>query len=201
MANTFAPFGFIPDRRLDGAAPSANMSTYLISGTNSHSFFKGDPVTLLSSGFIDVVASGSTPIQGVFIGCEYASVAKSYVTWSNQFPGGDVLSGTNVTAYVIDDPWITFKVQVGASGAVGGPTVQADIGTNFGFQFGTGNTSSGLSGAYLDYSNKGTSSTLPFRLLNMYSFPPGYNGYDITTAGNIVEVALNNSAFKSLTGI
>lgn len=199
MANIFTPFGFTVLRRSDGAAWTGGMSVYKIAAANTHKFYNGDPVTSLSSGYIDVVASGTTQIAGIFIGCKYFSTARGYPFPSAQFPGGDTT--TDVEAYVIDDPWATFKVQVGASAAVGGPAVQGDIMNNFGFQFGTPNTSSGISGAYLDYSNKGVTTTLPFRLINLITFPPGYNGSDGTTAGNFVEVAFNYQNGKSLTGI
>lgn len=199
MANIFAPNGFKCVRRIDGASWTGNLSVYKIAAANTHKFYSGDPVTSLSTGYIDVVASGSTQLAGIFIGCKYFSTARAAPFPSPQFPGGDTT--TDVEAYVIDDPFATFQVQVGASAAAGGPAVQADVQTNFGFQFGTPNTLSGQSGAYLDYSNKGTTTTLPFRLINLISFPFGYNGTDLTTAGNLVEVSFNFINAKSQTGI
>jgi len=210
MANIFTPFGFRPLRRIDGAAWTANQTPYQIAAANAHKFFAGDPVTLLSTGFIDVLTPGTTQIAGIFVGCAYFSTALGRTNPSLQFPGGDTTQ--NVTAFIIDDPNATFLVQVGTTvggNQVGGPAVQADVGANFNFAFGTGSTATGLSGAFLDYSTRGpATSTLPFRIVNLnqtpyngQGFPPGYNGSDGTTAGNFVEVAFNNQNFKSLTGI
>ncbi len=199
MANTFAPNGFTDCRRYDGAAWNGSMSTALIAAANTHKFFKGDPVILLNTGYIDRVAIGSIPTQGtfgIFQGCKYLSTAKGYTSWSPQFPGGDTT--TDVEAYVITDPNLIWRIWVGtgASSASGGPAVQADVGANYNWQVGTGNTSTGLSGAYLDYASAGTTNTLPLVITGLVTTPPGVNGTDITTAGNIVEVKLNQSAFN-----
>lgn len=199
MANTFAPNGLTPRRRLDGAAWTGSQNKRLIAAANTHKFFTGDPVVLLSTGYIDRVAIGSIPTQGtlgIFVGCEYLSTARGSVTWSNQFPGGDTT--VDVTAYIIDDPMVVFGcwVGTGASSASGGPAVQADIGENFNWQVGTGNTLSGLSGAYLDFASLGITNTLPLTIVGLITDPPGVNGTDITTAGNQVEVILNQQAYK-----
>ena len=199
MANTFAPNGFRVLRRVDGAAWSGNMTPYLIAAANTNSFFNGDPVTMLSTGYIDVVASGTVSITGIFIGVK--TVAQTTGSPWASFYVGNSANTTDVTAYVLDDPWATFMVQCGTSGAVGGPASQSDVQVNFGFQFGSGSTASGQSGAYLDYTTHATTSTLPFRLVNLLDFPPGANGFDLTTAGNFVEVTMNNSNYKTLTGI
>lgn len=199
MANIFAPNGLTPLRRLDGAAWTGAQSKRLIAAANTHKFFAGDPVILLTTGYIDRVAIGSIPTQGtlgVFVGCEYLSTAFGRAQWANQFPGGDTT--VDVTAYVIDDPNLIYGcwVGTGAASAAGGPAVQADIGANFNWQIGTGNTNSGISGAYLDYASLATTNTLPLTMYGLVTDPPGVNGTDITTAGNYVEVILNQQAYK-----
>lgn len=199
MANVFAPNGLTPLRRRDGAAWTGAQNKRLIAAANTHHFYAGDPVILLSTGYIDRVAIGSIPTQGtlgVFVGCEYLSTARGNVVWANQFPGGDTTQ--DVTAYIVDDPNLVWGIWVGtgASSASGGPAVQADIGANFNWQAGTGNNQSGLSGAYLDYASLNTTSTLPLTLYGLVQDPPGVNGTDITTAGNYVEVLLNQQAYQ-----
>jgi hypothetical protein len=199
MANVFSPNGFVPLRRLDGAAWTASQNTAKIAAANTHKFFTGDPVVQLSTGFIDRVAIGSLATNGtfgIFVGCKYLSTALGRTQWSNQFPGGDTT--TDVEAYVITDPMVVFRcwVGTGASSAAGGPAVQADIGENFNWQIGTGNTSNGLSGAYLDFASLATTNTLPLTITALVTDPPGVNGTDITTAGNLVEVILNQQAYK-----
>jgi hypothetical protein len=199
MANVFSPNGFVPLRRLDGAAWTGSQNTALIAAANTHHFYAGDPVVALTTGYIDRVAIGSIPTQGtfgIFIGCKYLSTAFGRYQWSNQFPGGDTTQ--DIEAYVITDPNVVFRcwVGTGAASAAGGPAVQADLYSNFNWQLGTGNNSSGISGAYLDYASGATTNTLPLTITGLVTSPPTTNGTDITTAGNLVEVILNQQAYK-----
>lgn len=200
MANIFSPNGLTPLRRLDGAAWTGAMSKRLIAAANTHKFFAGDPVILLSTGYIDRVAIGaigSSTTLGVFVGCEYLSTAFGRKQWANQFPGGDTT--IDIDGYIVDDPNVVYGcwVGTGAASAAGGPAVQADVGANFNWQIGTGNTSNGISGAYLDYASLATTATLPLTIIGLVQDPPGVNGTDITTAGNYVEVILNQQAYKA----
>jgi len=66
-----------------------------------------------------------------------------------------------------------------------------------------GNTLTGVSNVTLNSSSFATTNTLPFRLMDLYSnwVPPGQNGTDNTSLGNIVIVAPNNWDRKNTTGI
>lgn len=198
MANTFSPNGFVPVRRFDGATWSDQLTPRLIAAANTHKFFRGDPVIALTTGYIDAVAIGSIPTQGtlgIFWGCEFQATA-SGTPWSNTYPGAAQTVDTN--ALIITDPNVIFRcwVGTGASSASGGPAVLADIGANFNWQIGTGTALSGISGAYLDYASLATTNTLPLTIIGLVQNPPGVNGTDITTAGNQVEVLLNQQAYK-----
>lgn len=198
MANTFSPFGFQPQKRSDSAAWTDAQREYLIAAANTHTFFKGDPVVALTTGYIDRVAIGSIPTQGtlgIFMGCEYMSTAGGTKKWSPQFPGGD--TAADIKCWVITDPQVIFRcwVGTGSGSTAGGPAVQADLFANFNWQLGTGNAQSGISGAYLDYASSATTSTLPLTIVGLVTQPAGTNGTDTTTAGNMVDVILNQSAF------
>jgi hypothetical protein len=198
MANTFTPMGLLPVRRQDGAAWTAAITTYMVASANAHHFFCGDPIVRLSTGYVDVVAIGSIPTQGtlgVFLGAKYLSTSQSRTLWSNQL-NGDMAADAEV--YVVDDPELVYRIWVGTgSGSTsGGPAVFGDIGENFNWQVGTGNSQNGISGAYLDYASKATTNTLPLTLIGLVTNPPGTNGTDTTTAGNLVEVIFNQQAFK-----
>lgn len=201
MSNVFAPFGFQPVRRIDGASWSDNITTRLIAANNAHSFFRGDAVVLLSTGYIDRLAgsssqAGTNAMIGIFLGYEAVPGATGS-PWSPTY----VASSTtvDVKAFICMDPNVVFRVQVGtgaAPGAAGGPLGVADLGTTIPYLNGTGNTLSGLSGGYIDYANIAQTNTLPFTVTALVQDPPGVNGTDITTAGNIVEVVFNQSIFK-----
>jgi hypothetical protein len=62
-----------------------------------------------------------------------------------------------------------------------------------------GNTTTGISGMAL--STPTTTNTLPFKVVNLITTPPGANGTDLTTAYNYVVVAFNNQMFKALLGV
>lgn len=198
MANVFSPNGFQVVRRQDGAAWTGNQTSYLIAAANTHKFYSGDPVIRLTSGYIDVNATYPTQgVLGIFVGCEYLSTAAGKVVWSPQFPGGDTT--TDVTAYVIDDPSVIMRVWVGtgSSSAAGGPVIQTNVGNAIDYAYGTANTLSGISGAYVNFANvSGATATLPFTIVGLVTTPPGVNGTDITTAGNLIEVTFNQQAFR-----
>lgn len=202
MANTFNPFGFAETGRFDGAAWSANRRPYLIAYDNTHQLFTGDICVMLGTGYIDTLTPGTTPPLGIFVGCQYFSAAQQKLVESPYFPGADTVTNGVVTAYVIDDPNLTFEVQTGWSAGTPAPATQAMVGANAQYANGTGNTTTGLSGAYLDLNTTPTTtSTLPFRILKLITDPPGANGTDTATAYNKVLVGWNNEFFKQLTGI
>jgi hypothetical protein len=198
--NTSAPFGFA-QRSGTGSAPTYEQVEALVA-YNTDAIFFGDPVGRLSDGTVagdttDSSLPGTQPIAGIFIGCHYLSVANKRTIWSNYWPGSDVASGNNVTAYLVNDPNAQFVAQVGGSTTVG--LVQANIGSNVQFAYGTGTAANGISGAYIDISvTPAVTATLPFRVVNLLTTPPGSPG---TAAGeyNYAIVAFNNVETKSLT--
>lgn len=197
MANTNAPFGF-RQYSGNGSAPTYEQVPVRIAYNATNIFF-GDPVSPDSSGYVVQASAGTTQIAGIFVGCQYLSVSQKRTVWSNYWPGSDVASGNVVTGYIVNDPNAKFVAQVGGSSSVGAATT--DINANVQFAIGTGNTANGISGAYVDISvTPTTTSTLPFRLVDLVTAPPGAPG---TEAGayNWVIVAFNNVSTKQLTSV
>jgi hypothetical protein len=202
MANLSAPFGFA-QRSGTGSSPTFEQVPCTIDYNTANIFF-GDPVfRLTGDGTIAGVTTGpgpgTTPIAGVFVGCEYLSVAQKRSVWSNYWPGSDVASTNSVSGFLINDPNAQFLAQVAGSTTVG--LTASNIGQNVQFAYGTGNTANGLSGAYIDITvTPATTSTLPFRVVSLLTFPPGAPG---TAAGqyNQAVVAFNNVETKSLTAV
>ncbi len=199
LSNTFAPSGFQDTRRKDGAAWTGALSERKIAAANTHKIYRGDPVILLSTGYIDIGTPGSLPtsgVLGIFMGCEQqGSPNTNPFQWQPYYNG----SATQDTkAYIIDDPMVVFRAWVGtgSASAAGGPATLADLNQNISFQYGSGSALSGLSGAYVDFSTVGVTDTLPFTIVGLVTSPPGVNGTDHTSAGNIVQVVLNQSAYK-----
>ncbi len=58
---------------------------------------------------------GTAPLIGVFVGCEYLSTntAVNNIIRSAYYPSGTrVVPGTEITAYVIDDPMVVYDIQL-----------------------------------------------------------------------------------------
>jgi hypothetical protein len=182
MANTNAPFGFRQYRGL-GSAPTYEQSVRLIKSDNTTAVYFGDPVSNLNTGYITRATAGTAQIAGVFVGCKYLSTSQKRTVWSNYWPGSD--ASADVEAYIVDDPNAQFIVQAGGT-AIG----LADMGLYVQFNLGTGNSSTGISGAYVE--SPAVTATLPFRIIGFVESPPGANGTDITSAYNQIIVGFNN---------
>ena len=195
MANTFAPFGFSQNRGT-GSAPTYEQVVAPVA-YNTANIFYGDPVFRLSDGSVAGVTTGPGPgtgvLAGIFVGCKYLSVSQKRTVWSNWWIGSDVVSGNTVEAYLVNDPNAQFLVQ--SSGGSG--ITQAMIGQLIQFAYGTGNTASGISGAYIDATSVGSTSTLPFRVVSL-TFPVGSNTA-LTGQYNYAIVAFNNVETKVVT--
>lgn len=200
MANIQAPNGF-SQYKGNGSSPTYEQVTGVIN-YNTANIFWGDPVFRLSAdGTIAGVTTGpgpgTTPIAGVFYGCKYPSVAQKRTVWSNYWPGSDVASTNSVEGYIVNDPNAQFLAQVGGSTSVG--LVAANVGLNVQFAYGTGNTSNGISGAYIDIGTApATTATFPFRVIALYATvgPPGDNGTQANQYNKAI-VAFNNVETKN----
>jgi len=191
MANTFAPFGFRSFGHQDGSAPTMGLSKYTMNSSYATNVFTGDLVKISSAvpGTIEQFAAGlNATIKplGVFAGCEYYNSNVQRVVWSPYFPAS-VGSSSPVTAYVITDPEMTFIAQA-STGTVVGTSLQ---GWNIAFTVGSGNTTTGMSGAYLNSSQVGTqASSYVWRVVDSYSNfgPPGANGTSTSEGGGYLVV-------------
>ena len=198
MANTFAPFGF---RQYSGtgSAPTYEQVESFCAYDTAAMYF-GDPIFRdATTGGVKPDTPGSGILAGVFVGCKYLSVSQKRTVWSNFWGAADVASGNLVEVYLINDPNAKFLAQVGGSTSVG--ATAAEIGSNVQFAYGSPNTNTGISGAFVNISvTPTTTATLPFKLVSLVTNPPGSPG---TEAGvyNYVVVAFNNVETKTLTGV
>ena len=75
MANTNAPFGFRPIRRIDGAAWSGNHTTKKMQN-NAGALNRGDVVKQMADGTVAVsAAAGGAANVGIFVGCHYLAAS------------------------------------------------------------------------------------------------------------------------------
>lgn len=201
MANVIGPFGFSQVGTASGPVNFASSGNppYRIAANNATAIFYGDAVYYVSpdTGYLTQWASGTgtanIPLVGIFTGCKYFSTSQRKMVWNNYWPGSDATG--DVEAFVVDDPNSKWIVQ-----AASGPITQAMLGFGADVTVGSGNTTTGISAMSLTTPSATAANTLPFKVVNLITTPPGANGTDITTVGNYVVVAFNNQIYKQLAG-
>lgn len=204
MANTLGPFGFAQMGTASGPPNFAQSSNppYRIAAAYATAIYFGDAVRMNVSGptgYIEQWANGDGAtatkiLVGIFAGCQYYSTSQKKTVFNNYWPGADATG--DVQAYVIDDPNALFKVQAGGVAAI----TQVSIGQTADIvATPLGNATTGISGMSLALPT--TTVTLPFKVVNVITTPPGANGTDLTTPYNYAVVAMNNSQYKALLGV
>ena len=192
MANVDSAFGFRPIRRLDGAAWTGNHTTRKMANT-AGALNRGDVVKDLGDGYVAVTTAANTAHStiGVFVGCHYLAASLGYPIWSNYWPGSGATG--DVDAFIIDDPNVVFEVQ-----SVLGPVALTSIGQNADVTIVASTT--GFSKWTLAAPT--TTATLPFRVIGLGSAGSMVgNGYDHTTAYNIVEVSWNDQIYRQMVAV
>lgn len=153
MSSTSAPFGFRPSFHNSG---QMRPKAYTIASTYAASIFSGDPVKLTDAGVIqlgtsDGTRSGTTDgisLLGIFAGVQYLD-ATGKPAISPFWPGGT--TGTEIVAWVYDDPETLFDAQYTNPGTPGTDTVQTAVGEECDWVVASpgGSTRTGLSSTQL----------------------------------------------------
>ena len=151
MSSTSAPFGFRPSYHNSG---QMRPKAYVIASTYAATIFSGDPVKLTDNGVVQLGTSDGTrsgtvdgiSLLGIFAGCQYLD-ASGKPTISPFWPGGT--TGTEIVAWVYDDPETLFDVQYTNPSA--GTTVQTAVGEECDWTVASpgGSTQTGLSNCQL----------------------------------------------------
>jgi len=151
MSAISAPFGFRPSYHNSG---EMRPKAYTITSTYAANIFSGDPVKLTDNGVIqlgtsDGTRSGTTDgiaLLGIFAGCQYND-ASGKPSISPFWPSG--ATGTEIVAWVYDDPETLFDVQY--TNPSSGTTVQTAVGEEFDWTVASpgGSTQTGLSNCQL----------------------------------------------------
>lgn len=238
-----APFGLRPISSITGGSWTEKVNEYYIAAsadgltTYGTSIFTGDPViwnpvvanqgggTIARYNFNTDYNAGTntTSVLGVFMGCEYFSTntATNNLIKSAYWPASSqVVAGTKIKAYVIDDPNVVYDIQVSTWTNVLNDArfPYGLMGQNFGFGLagGGGNinnpaggsTLTGQSAVYLATTFTGnnpahTVVTLPLKVLGYTNNPnnlanPISYAADATTAPFLnVMVQINNHTYRA----
>jgi hypothetical protein len=153
MSSTSAPFGFRASFHNSG---QMRPKAYTVASTYAHNIFSGDPVKLTDAGVIQLGTSDGTrdgttdgiSLLGIFAGCQYLD-ASGKPTISPFWPSGT--TGTDIVAWVYDDPETLFDVQYTNPGTPGSSTVQTAVGEECDWTVASpgGSTRTGLSSTQL----------------------------------------------------
>ncbi len=192
MSSTSAPFGFRPSYHNSG---QMRPKAYTIASTYAATIFSGDPVKLTDNGVVQLGTSDGTRtgtvdgilLLGIFAGCQYLD-ASGKPTISPFWPGGT--TGTEIVAWVYDDPETLFDVQYTNPSA--GTTVQTAVGEECDWTVASpgGSTQTGLSNCQLT-AIQATSGQ--FQITGF-----GYNINDsLTDAFVTVTVRINEHHYKA----
>lgn len=196
MANVNAPSGFRHAGNVGGGAPTYQIQPGVqVAYNDPNALYSGDPVTLLTTGYVTRTTAGTTPVYGIFYGCEYLNPSTKQIQFSAYWPGVAIASTSAVKAYVVTDPNAEFLVQASAAN-IG----RAAVGANAQFVYTAGSALSGQSACSLLSSSPDVTTTLPFRITRLYEGSP-YVGYDATDSYNWVYVTFNNAYSRITTGI
>lgn len=194
MSSTSAPFGFRPSYHNSG---QMRPKAYTIASTYAANIFSGDPVKLTDNGVIqlgtsDGTRSGTTDgvlLLGIFAGCQYND-ANGRPVVSPFWPSG--ATGTEIVAWVYDDPETLFDVQYTNPGTPGVTTVQTAVGEECDWTVASpgGSTQTGLSNTQLTVIQ---ATSGQFQITGF-----GYNINDsLTDAYVVVTVRINEHHYKA----
>jgi hypothetical protein len=194
MSSTSAPFGFRASYHNSG---QMRPKAYTVASTYAANIFSGDPVKLTDAGVIQLGTSDGTrdgttdgiTLLGIFAGCQYLD-ASGKPTISPFWPSGT--TGTEIVAWVYDDPETLFDVQYTNPGTPGTTTVQTAVGEECDWTVASpgGSTRTGLSSTQLGVIQ---STSGQFQITGF-----GYNINDsLTDAYVVATVRINEHAYKA----
>jgi len=240
-----APYGLKPACSITGGAWTEKTNVYYIAAsdngatTYATNIFTGDPViwskvkdiggdagrasgTIARYGFNTDYNAGTNTVSalGVFWGCEY-TLATGELVKSSYWPGGvAVQAGSQIKAYIIDDPMVVYDIQVSTWTNIKDDArfTYAMVGQNFGFGLGgggnlllpnnpaDGTVRTGLSAVYLATTFTAndpahTEDALPLKAIgytpNPQNGPASYTKDDTTSPFLSVRVMLNNHVYRA----
>jgi hypothetical protein len=197
-----APYGLVPINSVDGKPYAGATRQLPIDSDYNTAIFNGDIVAVVDGGTIALsgvsdnsTSSAANYTYGVFVGVQYVN-SQGQTVQAQYYPGN--AAATSAVAYVVDDPMAAFKVAVVFANSVVTTVNQSIVGVNMAIDQGTGNTTTGNSGAgvLVATDDAGNAATLPVRAVSV--IPETATS---TTAFTEVVVKLNNPQILQPTGL
>lgn len=197
MANANAPFGLRYIGLSGGAVSNSALQERrnAILYSNATAIFTGDLVKMQNTGYLAQWTATTAVSQcwGVFAGCRYYSNSQQTVVPQKYWPGADAASGTVLAQFypAALSPTPLFVIQTDATGIT-----LADIGANADIAVGTGSTTTGFSGSYLDTGTLNTTATLPLRIVDLWANWCSGNNPEGASTGNSLQPGTQAGAYN-----
>jgi len=189
-------FGLIPAGTLGATPSTGGQNKYKIDSGYATSLYLGQPVQFDTAGGAATnagyVISGQTaitrPTIGVFNGCFYTDATTNKPTFSSYFPRTTAPANSeDIDAFIIDNPFQQYNVQLDTRLAATAILAQAEMGSTFGLTVSalgagsaaSGSTLSGQSNSQLTVGTGATGIQNQWRLLRSAEDP---ENEDLTTA-------------------
>lgn len=204
-ANPNVAFGFRAAFQYGGSPPNYALNRRQIAYNNTNQIAYGDPVKLISTGYVDLMAIGGTTIHGIAAGVAYPNtntVGGIYFGNAWTAPAG-LSSTTNVELKVYNDPTTIFMAQY-----IGTALTVDNIGNNVDITTGTSGApnTAGISVCSLGGATA-TTNTLPFRIIGILGigayvgYPSPLPNYVATNDNQFLFVKMNTSDLLATLGI
>ena len=160
-------YGFKPVNRVDGLPYAGAIRQIPVAAAYATAILNGDTVAIDTTGFLVAkTTSNSGDAVGVLVGCQYVNSLGQTVQ-SQYYPAAASTASAPAYAYVVDDPWATFKV-VATNGNTTTPTgyTRALVGSNVAIVAQVGSTTTGDSAYGIDGASS-TTSAYPVRVIDV----------------------------------
>ena len=160
-------YGFKPIQRLDGLPYAGQTRLIPIATSYATAILNGDTVAIDTTGYLVAkTATTSGDSVGVLVGCQYVNSLGQTVQ-SQYYPASAATASAPAYAYVVDDPWATFKV-VATNGNTTTPSgyTRALVGSNVAIVAQVGSTATGDSAYGIDGASS-TTSAYPIRVVDV----------------------------------
>ena len=151
-------FGLIPSGALGGTASAGGQNKYKIDSGYGSSIYLGQPVQFDTAGgandnpgyIINGQDAITRPTIGVFNGCFYTDATTNKPTFSSYFPRTTAPANSeDVDAFIIDNPFQQYNVQLDTRLAATAAAAQAEMGKTFGLTVSANGAGSAASGSTL----------------------------------------------------
>lgn len=209
MANTSKISGFKPVKHINGSPYNGQANIYATSASDGTALFVGDVVKLAADAnaqgiqHVTAATAGVAGTGAAALGVVVGVINTKFDPVSGKMSGGSVSLDTPVyrpastAQYVLvaDAPDIVYEVEATNAGSAYSFAV-TDVGQNANINAGAGSTTTGNSAHSLDMNDKGTTATLPFKVMGVVQRPDN----EVTGNYTKVLVTINNHQYKGGTG-